>query len=125
MGLLAVVKTVEIPAYPQEMPMKWVVLAVELAVQDMILDGHVPPLAVAGFAQTLAERDLTLCGHLGRNNADVADHRQRPLLGLRCERMPPRRRGRRRLRAVEGKCSSAPPMPGSTIEPKRQLSARN
>jgi hypothetical protein len=26
----------------------------------MMLDGHVPPLAVAGFAQALAERDLTL-----------------------------------------------------------------
>jgi hypothetical protein len=37
-------------AYPLEMPRKWGVLAVELAVQEMILDGHVPPLAVAGFA---------------------------------------------------------------------------
>src|SRR6516162_9877326 len=53
----------------------------------MILDGHVPPLAVAGFAQTLAERDLTLWG---RSNADVADHRQRSLLGAHRKR--PRRR---------------------------------
>src|SRR5262249_16301573 len=27
-----------------------------------------------------------LCGRLGRNNADVADHRQCPLLGLGCKR---------------------------------------
>jgi hypothetical protein len=52
----------------------------------MILDGHVPSLAVAGLAQTLAEGDLTVWGRPGRNYADVADHRQCPLLGLRCER---------------------------------------
>ena len=75
------------------------------SVQEMILDGHVPPLAVAGFAQTSAERDLTLWGRGGRDNGDIAHHRQRPLLGLRCERprrAPPRpamnsRRRRQRL----------------------------
>jgi len=60
-------------------------------IRIVILDGHVPPLAVAGFAQTLAERDLTLCGYGGRKNADVADHRQCPLLGMGRKR-PQRRR---------------------------------
>jgi hypothetical protein len=46
----------------------------------MILDGYVPPLAVAGFAQALAE-PLMLC-----DRSDEANHRQCPLLSLRCER---------------------------------------
>src|SRR6516162_4880963 len=61
----------------------------------MILDRQVPPLAVAGFAQTLAECDLTLWGRRLRSNADEADHRQCPLLGLRCER-PSRRAAKER-----------------------------
>jgi hypothetical protein len=35
---------------PMKMRRKMGATAVELAIQDMILDGHVPPLGVAGFA---------------------------------------------------------------------------
>jgi hypothetical protein len=52
----------------------------------MILDGHVPSLAVAGFAQALAECALTLRGRT--TDADITDHWQRSLLGLGRERPP-------------------------------------
>jgi hypothetical protein len=41
----------------------------------MILDGYVPPLAVAGFAQTLAERDLTWLTQFERKPENRLAHR--------------------------------------------------